>query len=42
VERTQFPRLVARRVVDGAGHFVPHEAPKAVADALLEVLAGTK
>jgi pimeloyl-ACP methyl ester carboxylesterase len=42
VERTQFPRLVARRVVDGAGHFVPHEAPQAVADALLEVLAGTK
>lgn len=38
-ERTQFPRLVARRVVAGAGHFVPHEAPAAVAEALLEVLA---
>ena len=38
-ERTQFPRLVARRVVAGAGHFVPHEAPEAVATALLEVLA---
>lgn len=38
-ERTQFTRLVARRVVAGAGHFVPHEAPQAVADALIEVLA---
>ena len=38
-ERSQFPRLVARRVVAGAGHFVPHEAPAAVAEALLEVLA---
>lgn len=41
-ERAQFPRLVSRRVVAGAGHFVPHEAPQAVADALLEVLAATK
>lgn len=40
-ERTQFTRLVARRVVAGAGHFVPHEAPQAVADALLEVLAAS-
>ena len=38
-ERTAFPRLVARRVVAGAGHFVPHEQPDAVAQALLEVLA---
>lgn len=41
-ERRQFPRLVARRVVAGAGHFVPHEAPQAVADALLEVLAASR
>ncbi|MBL8137691.1 MAG: alpha/beta hydrolase [Acidobacteria bacterium] len=41
-ERAQFTRLVARRVVAGAGHFVPHEAPAAVADALLEVLAASK
>lgn len=41
-ERRQFPRLVARRVVTGAGHFVPHEAPQAVADALLEVLAASR
>ncbi len=40
-ERTQFPKLVARRVVAGAGHFVPHEAPTAVAEALLEVLAAS-
>lgn len=41
-ERNAFPKLVARRVVAGAGHFVPHEAPQAVADALIEVLAATK
>lgn len=40
-ERAAFPKLVARRVVAGAGHFVPHEAPQAVADALLEVLAAS-
>jgi pimeloyl-ACP methyl ester carboxylesterase len=40
-ERTSFPRLVARRVVEGAGHFVPHERPEPVADALLEVLAAS-
>jgi pimeloyl-ACP methyl ester carboxylesterase len=38
-ERQAFPKLVGRRVVPGAGHFVPHEQPAAVADALLEVLA---
>ena len=41
-ERTQFTRLVARRVVAGAGHFVPHEAPAAVAEALVEVLTASK
>lgn len=41
-ERNAFPKLVARRVVAGAGHFVPHEAPQAVADALIEVLAAAK
>lgn len=41
-ERAQFTRLVARRVVTGTGHFVPHEAPAAVADALVEVLAASK
>lgn len=41
-ERNAFPKLVARRVVAGAGHFVPHEAPQAVADALIEVLSAAK
>jgi len=38
-ERELFPKLVARHVVEGAGHFVPHEKPDAVASALLEVLS---
>lgn len=41
-ERALFPKLVARRVVAGAGHFVPHEKPAAVAAALLEVLAASR
>jgi pimeloyl-ACP methyl ester carboxylesterase len=41
-ERASFPNLVARRVVEGAGHFVPHEKPDAVAVALLEVIAASK
>jgi pimeloyl-ACP methyl ester carboxylesterase len=38
-ERAQFPALVARRVVAGAGHFLPREKPEAVSSALLELLA---
>jgi pimeloyl-ACP methyl ester carboxylesterase len=38
-ERNQFPKLVARRVVPGAGHFLPREKPEAVSSAMLEVLA---
>lgn len=41
VERTQFTKLVARHVVDGAGHFVPHEKPDAVAAGILEALKAT-
>ncbi|HUU32683.1 MAG TPA: alpha/beta hydrolase [Vicinamibacterales bacterium] len=41
-ERIAFPRLVARRVVAGAGHFVPHEQPEAVAAALVDVLAASR
>jgi pimeloyl-ACP methyl ester carboxylesterase len=37
-ERVQ-PALVARRVVAGAGHFVPREKPDAVSAAILELLA---
>ena len=41
-ERASFPKLIARRVVPGGGHFLPHEKPEAVAGALLEVLAASK
>jgi pimeloyl-ACP methyl ester carboxylesterase len=37
-ERTQIPKLVARRVIPGAGHFLPREKPEAVSSALLELL----
>jgi pimeloyl-ACP methyl ester carboxylesterase len=33
------PGLVARRVIAGAGHFLPREKPEAVSSALLELLA---
>lgn len=38
-ERAVFASLVARRVVDGVGHFMPREKPEAVSSALLELLA---
>jgi pimeloyl-ACP methyl ester carboxylesterase len=41
-ERAAMPGLVAKRIVEGAGHFVPHEKPEAVASALLDVLTATK
>jgi len=41
-ERTAMPGLVEKRIVEGAGHFVPHEKPEAVASALLDVLVATK
>jgi len=41
-ERASFTSLVARRVVSGAGHFLPREKPDAVSAALLELLAATK
>jgi len=37
-ERASFPRLAARRIISGAGHFLPREKPEAVASALLELL----
>jgi pimeloyl-ACP methyl ester carboxylesterase len=40
-ERAVFSRLVARRVVDGVGHFMPRERPDAVSSAMLELLAST-
>jgi pimeloyl-ACP methyl ester carboxylesterase len=41
-ERTTLPQLIDKRIVEGAGHFVPHEKPEAVASALLDVLGATK
>jgi pimeloyl-ACP methyl ester carboxylesterase len=37
-DRQVLPQLVAKRVVAGAGHFVPHEQPEPVAAALIELL----
>jgi pimeloyl-ACP methyl ester carboxylesterase len=37
-ERAVFATLVARRVIPGAGHFLPRENPDAVSSALLELL----
>ena len=41
-ERTLFPSLVARRVIPGAGHFLPREKPDVVSSAMLELLAATR
>ena len=37
-ERSQLQGLVARRVIAGAGHFLPREKPEVVSSAILEVL----
>jgi pimeloyl-ACP methyl ester carboxylesterase len=37
-EQNQLPNLIARRVIAGAGHFLPREKPEAVSSAILEVL----
>ena len=41
-EREAFPKLVGRKVVEGAGHFVPHEKPEPVAAAIIETLAQSR
>jgi len=41
-ERAVLPKIVDKRIVDGAGHFVPHEKPEAMATALLDVLGASK
>jgi pimeloyl-ACP methyl ester carboxylesterase len=41
-ERATLPRLIAKRIIEGAGHFLPHEKPEAVASALLDALGATK
>jgi pimeloyl-ACP methyl ester carboxylesterase len=40
-ERALFKALVARRVIGGAGHFLPRENPDVVSSALLELLNAT-
>ena len=37
-DRAQFPNLVDRRLVAGAGHFLPREKPEAMSSALLQLL----
>jgi pimeloyl-ACP methyl ester carboxylesterase len=37
----RFPAGTERRVVAGAGHFLPRERPAAIAEAILELLART-
>ena len=41
-EQGLYANRVARRVIPGAGHFMPREKPEAVSQALLEVLAASK
>jgi pimeloyl-ACP methyl ester carboxylesterase len=41
-ERAVLPKIVDKRIVEGAGHFVPHEKPVAFASALLDLLGATK
>jgi pimeloyl-ACP methyl ester carboxylesterase len=41
-EQATFTALMARRVIEGAGHFMPREKPGVVASAMLEVLTATK
>src|SRR5437762_6076919 len=38
-DRAQFPKLVDRRIIAGAGHFLPREKPEAFSSALLELLS---
>ena len=38
-DRALFPKLVDRRIVPGAGHFLPREKPEAISSALLELLS---
>ena len=39
-DRTVLPKLIDKRLVHGAGHFVPHERPEPVARAIIDVLRG--
>ena len=41
-ERATCPRLIAKRIVENAGHFLPHEKPEPVAAALIDVIAASR
>jgi len=41
-DRTVMPQIVEKRIIPGAGHFVPHEKPEPVAQALIDLLARAK
>ena len=41
-ERASFPAIVDKRIVAGAGHFVPHETPEPFATAVIDALAASK
>jgi pimeloyl-ACP methyl ester carboxylesterase len=41
-DRAQFPKLAGRRIVNGAGHFLPREKPGEVSSAIVDLLASTK
>ena len=41
-DRAVLPKIVDKRIVEGAGHFVPHENPVPLASALLDLLGATK
>jgi len=38
-DRALFPKLIAKRVIAGSGHFMPREKPEAVSAAILEAAA---
>jgi len=40
-ERAVLPRLLSKRIVAGAGHFLPHERPEPVVTAILDALAAS-
>jgi len=41
-DRAVMPQLIEKRIIEGAGHFVPHEKPEPVAAAIIDVLARSK
>jgi len=40
-DRATLPKIVDKRIIEGAGHFLPHEKPEAMTTAILDVLAAS-